>query len=101
MYQVDISPTAKNVLESYVDLCLQDNGADCALRLLDSYDEKILYLEKNPMLGCARLKYIPGKYRVINIWPHLWFVYQIYEYEQTVKIEYIIDDRQNYGAFLR
>lgn len=53
------------------------------------------------MLGCARLKYVPSKYRVINFWAHLWLVYQIKEEDKCVKIEYIIDDRQNYGFFLR
>lgn len=100
MYRVDISPAEKIILEMYVGFCARDNGTDCALRLLDSYDEKITYLELQPKIGCARLRYIPDKYRVLNFWPHLWFVFQIYEAEQTVKIELIIDDRQNYGLFL-
>lgn len=101
MYSVDISPAAKNILQMYAEFCARDNGTDCALRLLDSYDEEVSYLEQQPKIGCARLRYIPDKYRVLNFWPHLWFVFQIYEEEQTVKIEYIIDDRQNYGPFLR
>lgn len=101
MYKVDISPAAVEVLNRYVEYCARDNGGDCALRLLDSYDEKISYLETQPKIGCARLRYIPDKYRVLNFWPHLWFVFQIYEKLQEIKIEYIIDDRQNYGTFLR
>lgn len=101
MYKVDISPAAKSVLEEYVFLCMNDNGEDCAMRLLNSYDEKISYLELQPKIGCARLRYIPDKYRVTNFWPHLLFVFQVYEKEKSVKIEYIIDDRQNYGNFLR
>ena len=101
MYRVDVSPEAKSILEDYVGFCMRDNGAECALQLLDAYDEKISYLELHPMMGCARLRYIPDKYRVINFWPHLWFVFQIYEEEKAVIIEYIIDDRQNYGTFLR
>ena len=101
MYNVDISPAALEVLELYVELCAKDNGVECALRLLDSYDEKIEILEKQPLIGCARLKYIPNKYRVINFWPHLWFVFQIYEKNRVVKLEYIIDDRQNYGRFIK
>ena len=53
-----------------------------------------------PFIGCARLRYIPAKYRVTNFWPHLWFVFQVKENEKSVKIDYIIDDRQNYGEFL-
>lgn len=101
MYRVDISPDAKFVLNTYVDLCLEDNGEDCAMRLLDSYEEGIEYLEKTPEAGYGRLQYIPSKYRVRRFWPHLWFVYQIIHMEQVVKIEYIIDDRQNYGSFVR
>lgn len=101
MYKVDISPAAVEVLNMYVEYCARDNGTDCALRLLDFYDEKISCLETQPKIGCARLRYIPDKYRVLNFWPHLWFVYQVCEKSQEIKIEYIIDDRQNYGTFLR
>lgn len=101
MYKVDISPTANSVLKEYAFRCARDNGKDCALRLLDSFDEKIAYLESTPCIGCARLKFIPAKYRVLSFWPHLWLVFQIKEEENCVKIEYIIDDRQNYGAFLK
>ena len=73
MYKVDISHAANEVLQEYTFRCARDNGEDGALRLLDSYDEKML----------------------------LWFVFQIKENENCVKIEYIIDDRQNYGNFLR
>lgn len=101
MYRVDISPAARDVLNDYVEHCYADNGEDCAMRLLDSYDEKISFLETQPLMGCQRLRYIPDKYRVITFWPHLWFVFQIKHDENCIKIEYIIDDRQNYGTFLR
>lgn len=101
MYKVDISPTARDILENYVERCYADNGEDCAMRLLDSYDEKISFLETQPLMGCQRLRYIPDKYRVITFWPHLWIVFQIKHDKNCIKIEYIIDDRQNYGIFLR
>ena len=100
MYTVDISPAANTVLEEYTYRCARDNGEECALRLLDSYDKVISLLEMTPFIGCARLRYIPAKYRVTNFWPHLWFVFQVKENEKSVKIDYIIDDRQNYGEFL-
>ncbi len=71
MYKVDISPSANSVLEDYSFRSAKDNGMECALRLLDAFDEKVSYLETTPMIGCARLKYIPSKYRVITFWPHL------------------------------
>lgn len=100
MYTVDISPAANSILKEYVFRCARDNGEDCALRLLDSYDKAISLLEMTPFIGCARLRYIPSKYRVTNFWPHLWFVFQINENKKNIKIDYIIDDRQNYGEFL-
>ena len=101
MYKVEVSPTANSVLEEYTFRCARDNGEECALRLLDSFDEKVSYLKTTPLMGCARLKYIPSKYRIITFWPHLWLVFQVQEENHCVKIEYIIDDRQNYGPFLR
>lgn len=101
MYKVDISPAANAVLEDYTFRCARDNGEECAFRLLDAYENKISCLETAPFVGCARLRYVPFKYRVLNFWPHLWFVFQVKEEEKFVKIEYIIDDRQNYGAFLK
>ncbi len=100
MYKVEISPTANDVLKEYTFRCARDNGEDCALRLLDSFDEKVEYLETTPMIGCGRLRFVPAKYRVLNFWPHLWFVFQIKEIDNIVKIDYIIDDRQNYGPIL-
>lgn len=101
MYKVEISPAANSVLEEYTFRCARDNGEECAFRLLDSYDEKISYLETTPLIGSARLRHVPSKYRILNFWPHLWFVFQIKENEKCVKIEYIIDDRQNYGTFIK
>lgn len=101
MYKVEVSPAANSVLEEYTFRCARDNGEECALRLLDAFDEKVNYLEITPLMGCARLKYIPPKYRVITFWPHLWLVFQVQEENNCVKIEYIIDDRQNYGSFLK
>lgn len=101
MYKVDVSPAANEVLGEYTFRCAKDNGEECALRFLDAFDEKVGCLETTPMIGCARLRYISSKYRVIAFWPHLWLVFQVKEEEKCVKIEYIIDDRQNYGSFLR
>lgn len=100
MYKVEISPNANAVLKEYVFRCARDQGEACALHLLDSFDEKINYLEEAPFIGCGRLQYIPPKYRVLNFWPHLWFVYQIKEQAELVTLDFIIDDRQNYGPIL-
>ncbi len=48
MYKVDISPSANAVLEGYTFRCARDNGEECALRLLDAYDEKISYWNPLP-----------------------------------------------------
>ena len=44
MYKIDVSPAANSVLEEYTFRCARDNGEDCALRLLDAFDEKITFL---------------------------------------------------------
>ena len=100
-YKVEVAPIVPMILEEHVERCLSDNGTECAMNLLESYDQKISLLETQPFMGCARLRYIPDKYRVLNFWAHLWFVFQVIEDECCVKIDYIIDDKQNYGEFLR
>ena len=94
VYQVEASASVNYILMHYCDLCYDDNGSDCALRLLDAYDESIDALTNTPDRGC-RLEDIPAKYRAISFWPHLWLVYMVDG--QTVYIDLIIDDRQNYG----
>lgn len=101
MYRVDISPAAEDIIRKYYYMCLADNGETCANRYLDSYDANIGLLETNPKIGCGRLRYVPAKYKVFPMWEHLWFVFQIYEEQKVVKIEYVIDDRQNYGEILK
>ena len=53
MYKVDISPAANEVLQEYTFRCPRDNGEDCALRLLDSYDEKSLIWKPHLLSGVA------------------------------------------------
>jgi len=101
MYNIELSPAANSILDDYAIRCLSDNGEECALSLLDAFDDKVSYLEVSPLIGCPRLKHVPSKYRVLRFWPHLWLVFQVKESENCVKIEYIIDDRQNYGTFLK
>lgn len=99
VYQVEASASVNDILMHYSDLCYDDNGPDCALRLLDTFDEAIDTLTNNPDRGC-RLADIPSKYRAIPFWEHLWLVYTVDG--QTVYVDLIIDDRQNYGKiFMR
>lgn len=98
-YRVDISPDAKKELVNYLDGA-EEFGAQTVTELLDSFDRCIGALEEMPNAGFEKLKYIPAKYKVMHIWKHYWMIFQIYEEEKAVKIEYIIDDRQNYGTFV-
>lgn len=99
VYQVEASASVNDILMYYSDLCCDDNGPDCALSLLDAFDEAIDALTNNPDRGC-RLEDIPAKYKAIPFWAHLWLVYMVDG--QTVYIDLIIDDRQNYGKiFIR
>lgn len=99
VYQVEASASVNDILMYYSDLCYDDNGPDCALHLLDAYDEAIDTLTNNPYRGC-HLVDIPSKYRAIPFWEHLWLVYLVDG--QTVYVDLIINDRQNYGKiFMR
>lgn len=99
VYQVEASTSVNDILMHYTDLCYDDNGSDCVLRLLDSYDEAVDALINSPDRGCC-LADIHSKYRAIPFWEHLWLVYMVEG--QTVYVDLIIDDRQNYGKiFMR
>lgn len=100
-YTVDISPEAREILLLWVNTCENDQGPDVANNLIDSYEAMIDALERDPEAGTNRLEDIPRKYRAYHIWRHLWAVYQIYQNTNTIKIEYIIDDRQNYKQFVK
>ncbi|MBR5368074.1 MAG: type II toxin-antitoxin system RelE/ParE family toxin [Lachnospiraceae bacterium] len=100
-YTIDISPEATEILISWVDKCEEDNGINVANDLIDSYEAMLDTLEQDPEAGTGRLEDLPRKYRAYHIWRHLWAVYQIYYNVQTVKLEYIIDDRQDYKRFVK
>ena len=99
MYQVDISPDGKQEFYKYL-LGTEQFGHDTVIKLLDSYDNCIELLENNPYYGENDLPYLPKKYRAVQLYKHYWMIFQIYENKKCVKIEYIIDDRQNYISFV-
>lgn len=99
--KVEISPDAKAILFEWIELIETDRGADVANELIDAYEKVIILLENNPEVGTGNLKDLPKKYRALLLWKHLWIIYQMSENQGIVKIEYIIDDRQNYKLFDR
>ncbi len=100
-FTIDISPEATEILISWVDKCEEDNGVNVANDLIDSYESMLDTLEKDPEAGTGRFEDLPRKYRAYHIWRHLWAVYQIYHEALKIKLEYIIDDRQNYKKFVK
>ncbi|SCY13585.1 type II toxin-antitoxin system RelE/ParE family toxin [Butyrivibrio sp. INlla14] len=100
-YTVDISPEAREILFMWVDTCEADNAPEVANNLIDSYESMLDTLEKNPEAGTGRLEDLPKKYRAYHIWRHLWAVYQTYYDSKVIKIEYIVDDRQDYKRFVK
>jgi hypothetical protein len=90
-YQVEASASVNDILMHYSDLCYDDNSPDCALRLLDAFDEAIDALTNTPDRGCC-LADIPSKYRAISFMEYLWLVYMVDG--QTVYVDLIIDERQ-------
>lgn len=101
LFQVDISPDAKELLSYWVDKCNEDHGYAVASELLDAFEQVISTLEAIPEAGTGSLPYIPQKYKAIHLWKHLWLIYQIWYKNKIVKIEYLIDDRQNYRIFVK
>lgn len=98
-YNVDISPDAKKELNNYISGAMEF-GSETVSKILDAFDEWICILETTPNAGFDKLKYISAKYKVIHLLKHYWMIFQIYEDEHCVKIDYVIDDRQNYGRFV-
>jgi hypothetical protein len=98
-YTVDISPAGKEELWNYI-LDAREFGDSTVEALLDSYDDRVTFLEKSPYGGTDHLPYLPEKYRALHLWKHYWLIYQIYEADGLVKIEYVVDDRQNYISFI-
>ncbi len=99
-YRVDMAPAAKEELLLYVKGGIEF-GDDIPEKIVDAFDMVINMLEENPLAGMSDLPYLPKKYRAAHLWKHYWLIYQIYETENCVKIDYVIDDRQNYVRFIR
>ncbi len=98
MFNVEASSAVNNILMFYADKFYNNSGEDCVLNLLDSYDEAIDSLTYNVNRGC-KLEDIPGKYRAITFWSHLWLIYLVEE--NKVYVDLIIDDRQSYGKLFK
>lgn len=101
MYDVVVAPSVSEVLVRYAEKCALDNGIECALHLADSFDQAVDSLKEMPHRGARNLEYIPRRYRSITFWKHLWLVYQIGEQERKVYIDYLLDDRSDYGRLFK
>ena len=100
MYEVRIQPKVDKALVDFAIRCAVDNGKECADRMTDSFEKTIALLEDFPQRGVQRLKYLPDYYRAVTFWSHKWLVYRIDETGKIVYINYLIDDRSNYGTLL-
>lgn len=98
-YKVSISPDGKDEFLNYLQGA-SEFGQGTINTLLDAYDSCIDILEKTPNAGNGDLAYLPKKYRAIHLFKHYWMIYQIYEDNHEVIIEYVVDDRQNYVSFI-
>lgn len=100
MYEVYIQPNVDNELADFAIRCTIDNGEECAERMIASFEKAIALLEEFPQRGVKRLKYIPNYYRAVTFWEHKWLIYQVDEGSRTVYVDYLMDDRSNYGTLL-
>lgn len=99
-YTVDISPAGKEELWNYIEGSAEF-GDDVAVSILDSFDNCVSSLEENPYCGQKKAPFLPDKYHIMRLWKHYWLIYQVCDSLKTVKIEYVIDDRQNYSSFIK
>ena len=97
MYNVLITPLVSDILIDYARRFALDNGIECANKFTDSFDHAVESLTEIPQRGVRKLKYIPSRYRIIPFWKHLWLVYQIDENAKEVYVDFLIDDRSDYG----
>ena len=101
MYKIYVAPTVNEALLDFSIRCTLDNGVECADQMVDCFQKSVSLLQEFPQRGVQRLRYIPNQYRVITFWPHKCLVYQIDEISKDVFIDYMIDDRSNYGKLLK
>lgn len=99
-YSVQISPDAKGELLTYLLRAEKEYGKVTANKLIEGYEKCLDVLEQTPYAYFDKLKYIPAKYKFFRIWKHYWAIFQIKEEDRLVIIDYVIDDRQNYGDFV-
>lgn len=97
MYEVVVAPAVSEMLIDYARQFASEHGADCSMKFVNSFDSAVDSLKEMPQRGIRKLAYIPSRYYLISFWKHLWFVYQIDVPSNKVYIEYIIDDRSDYG----
>ena len=101
MYEAIVDSTVEEELLSFVVRCTIDNGEECGEHVVDSFAHAVELLSEYPQRGVQRLADIPSSYRAIRFWKHKWLVYLIDEESSKVYIDYLIDDRSNYGRLLK
>lgn len=101
MYRVVVAPIVSDILLGYADRFAIDNGLECATNFVEAFDETVDSLKELPQRGVNKLRYIPACYHMIPLWKHLWLVYQINEADKKVYIDYLIDDRSDYGRLFK
>ena len=101
MYKVVVDPRTSDMLTEYARKFAGDNGIECAMRLVDAFDEAVNSLKELPQRCVKKLSYIPARYHIIPFWKHLWLVYQIDFEERMVYIDYMVDDRSDYGRLFQ
>lgn len=99
MYRVEVSSEAEEILYQNFKTYMDEKGTSGAKKFVNAFDECIEKLKDNPFIGCRRLPNIPKKYYFHLLWKNLWLVIQISKTEHLVTVDYVIDDRKQYGDF--
>lgn len=101
MYEVIVEPNVEDELLRFVVRCTIDNGEGCGERVADAFAHAVDMLSDYPQRGVQRLTDIPSCYRAVSFWKHKWLVYLVDEECRKVYIDFLIDDRSNYGRLLK
>ena len=100
MYDVVVSPQAGDILIEFAAFYASTHGELQTERLIKAYENAVASLKFMPQRGTNNITDIPDYYRTIPFWKHLWLIYQINEESHTVLIDYVIDERSNYGLLI-
>lgn len=100
MYNVIVAPEVSVLLVEFAITFASAYGEQCADNFITAYENAVASLRFMPQRGSKKIDYIPDYYRTIPFWKYLWLIYQIDEEPLIVLIDFLIDERSDYGCLI-